>query len=202
MGDGSMNLPPGFQFCPTDEELITHFLYRKASRLPCHPNIPHLHFYRSDPSHLQGKAVVSGNRYYFFTQVGSKEINGGKTENGYWKAVDEEEEEEEEGEAIFSRGNKLLIGTKKHLVFFLGQPPSAIQTNWFMEQYHLPTSNITSSERKKWVLCRVHDGGEGNSQGFSHSSSGDNDEDGIELSCLDEMFFSLHDDLEDVTSPN
>ncbi|KAK4587667.1 hypothetical protein RGQ29_018896 [Quercus rubra] len=39
MGDGSVNLPPGFHFCPTDEELVLHFLLRKASLLPCHPGI-------------------------------------------------------------------------------------------------------------------------------------------------------------------
>lgn len=35
---GSVDLPPGFYFSPTDEELILHFLYSKAS-LPSHPNI-------------------------------------------------------------------------------------------------------------------------------------------------------------------
>lgn len=39
MESGSVKqLPPGFDFSPTDEELVLHFLYSKAS-LPCDPNI-------------------------------------------------------------------------------------------------------------------------------------------------------------------
>lgn len=37
--NATINLPPGFKFLPTDEELVLHFLYRKASLLPCNPNI-------------------------------------------------------------------------------------------------------------------------------------------------------------------
>lgn len=47
MGD-IVKLPPGFVFSPTDEELILHFLYSKASLISSHPNfIPDL-----DPSLL------------------------------------------------------------------------------------------------------------------------------------------------------
>lgn len=51
----SMNLPPGFRFFPTDEELVVHFLHRKASLLPCHPDvIPDLDLYPYDPWDLPG----------------------------------------------------------------------------------------------------------------------------------------------------
>lgn len=51
---GSVNLPPGFCFSPTDEELIVHFLYSKAS-LPFHPNImPDLDLSQLDPWELNG----------------------------------------------------------------------------------------------------------------------------------------------------
>lgn len=50
-----MNLPPGFRFFPTDEELVVHFLHRKASLLPCHPDvIPDLDLYPYDPWDLPG----------------------------------------------------------------------------------------------------------------------------------------------------
>ena len=55
MGDNNVNLPPGFRFCPTDEELVVHFLHRKASLLPCHPDvIPDLDLYPYDPWDLDG----------------------------------------------------------------------------------------------------------------------------------------------------
>lgn len=55
MCDRTINLPPGFQFLPTDEELVLHFLYPKASLLPCHPNIiPELNPQLYDPWQLNG----------------------------------------------------------------------------------------------------------------------------------------------------
>lgn len=59
MGDNNNmaneKLPPGFRFYPTDEELIVHFLHRKAALLPCHPDvIPDLDLYPYDPWELDG----------------------------------------------------------------------------------------------------------------------------------------------------
>lgn len=53
-----MNLPPGFEFCPTDQELALHFLYRKVLLLPSHPIIPHLNLRLLDPWQLNGKYVL------------------------------------------------------------------------------------------------------------------------------------------------
>lgn len=54
MAGGNVNLPPGFCFSPTDEELVHHFLYSKTS-LPCHPNIiPDLDVSMPDPWELNG----------------------------------------------------------------------------------------------------------------------------------------------------
>lgn len=55
MGDNNVNLPPGFRFYPTDEELVVHFLHRKVTVLPCHPDvIPDLGLYPYDPWQLDG----------------------------------------------------------------------------------------------------------------------------------------------------
>jgi len=58
MACGSVNLPPGFCFSPTDEELLLHFLYPKTS-LPCHPNIiPDLDLSLHHPWQLNGISLL------------------------------------------------------------------------------------------------------------------------------------------------
>lgn len=60
MEDASVNLPPGFFFSPTDEELVLHFLHCKASLIPCHPNIiPDLDLSLLDPWELNGMLKLS-----------------------------------------------------------------------------------------------------------------------------------------------
>ena len=44
-------------------------------------------------------------------------------------------------------------------------------------------------EYNKWVICRVYE------------RNGD-DDNGTELSCLDEVFLSLDDDLDEISLPN
>uniref|UniRef100_A0A6N2M9A2 NAC domain-containing protein n=1 Tax=Salix viminalis TaxID=40686 RepID=A0A6N2M9A2_SALVM len=53
----SPNLPPGFRFCPSDQELVLHFLHRKAALLPSHPYviIPDLDLYPYDPWQLEAE---------------------------------------------------------------------------------------------------------------------------------------------------
>nr|UBT01639.1 NAC transcription factor 35 [Litchi chinensis] len=198
MCDASVNLPPGFRFLPTDEELVLHFLHRKVSLLPCHPNIiPDIDPYLLDPWQLNGKAFSSGNQWYFFSQMMENRVTG----NGYWKQLDVEE-------PIFNGGGK-KVGLKKSLVFFIGEDPAGIETNWVMQEYQLCSSATAESDYKrkanrkldcyKWVLCRVYER-EGNSQSFYYGN--DDDDNGTELSCLDEMFLSLDDDLADISLPN
>ncbi|GMI67822.1 Arabidopsis NAC domain containing protein 104, xylem NAC domain 1 [Hibiscus trionum] len=198
MEDGSLvnQFPPGFRFCPTDEELVLHFLYPKSSLLPCCPNIiPDLHLHPLHPWELHGKALLSGKRYFFFSQTMENRV----LENGYWKQLDFEE-------PIFSAGSEKKIGVKKHYEFFIGEAPLGVKTNWLMQEYHLcnwGSGSALSSHYVyktkvdcRWVVCKVEEK-KGNAQSFSYS-----DEDGSELSCLDEMFLSLDDDVEDISSPN
>ncbi|KAJ9177823.1 hypothetical protein P3X46_012995 [Hevea brasiliensis] len=204
MGDySSLKLPPGFRFCPTDQELVLHFLYRKASLLPSHEIIPDLHhLHPLDPWNLHGKALSSGNQWYFFAHMMEFESQQQVTENGLWKQLDVQQ-------PIFSdSGNK--IGIKNYLVYYIGQHPAAIETNWMMHQYHLCNSSspkrIRKSDYHKWVLCRVYQSTENCCQSFNCTdecgNDEDDDDDGTELSCLDEMFLSLEDDLDDISLPN
>ncbi|KAJ9704111.1 hypothetical protein PVL29_005413 [Vitis rotundifolia] len=198
MEEGSINLPPGFQFYPTDEELVLDFLYRKASLLPCHPNIiPDLDSYVHDPWELNGKALSSGNQWYFFSQ----KTQDRATKNGYWKQLDIDE-------AIYTSAGK-KVGIKKYLLFYMGEAPEGIETNWIMQEYSLSNSGLgcTSYKRRagkkkldgvEWVLCRVYER-KSSQHGFWYD---EDDDDGTELSCLDEIFLSLDDDLDEISLPN
>ncbi|XP_047318479.1 NAC domain-containing protein 104-like [Impatiens glandulifera] len=200
MGDFS-KLPPGFHFYPTDEELIVHFLQRKASLLPFHPDlIPDLHHYPYNPWELHGKAMEEGNKWYFYSRRMSSNRS---TETGYWKSMGAEE-------PVFTDNN--IIGMKKYYVFCLGNANSSnedVKTNWIMQEFrlsdhHQTVNNASSSKRRssshskskskqdhsKLVLCRV----------YEHCDDDDNDN-GMELSCMDEVFLSL-DDLDEISYPN
>lgn len=194
MGDSkksNVNLPPGFRFYPTDEELVIHFLQRKAALLPCHPDvIPDLDLYPYDPWQLEGKALGEGNQWYFFSRRTQNRITG----NGYWKSIGVDE-------PITSANKK--VGMKKYLVFYSGEAPAGTKTSWIMQEYRLCDSGSTSrssSKRRgshstdysKWVICRVYE---------RSSDDGDGDGDGTELSCLDEIFLSL-DDFDEISLPN
>ncbi|WOL01550.1 hypothetical protein Cni_G10267 [Canna indica] len=196
MGEGS-NLPPGFRFFPSDEELVVHFLRRKAALLPCHPDIiPTVDVRRCDPWDLNGKALQGGDlNWYFFTQRSQNKATG----NGYWHTASADE-------TITS--NYMDVGVKKTYRYYLGEAPESIKTNWLMHEFQLLDAGLAAtssggsrrtkrgqprSESNKWVICRVYE-----SSGGSQSSFHD---DGSELSCLDEVFLSL-DDLDDISLPN
>lgn len=50
------NLPPGFRFHPTDEELVTHYLKKKATSAPLPVAIiAEVDLYKFDPWELPGK---------------------------------------------------------------------------------------------------------------------------------------------------
>nr|XP_009762859.1 PREDICTED: NAC transcription factor 25 isoform X2 [Nicotiana sylvestris] len=165
MGDNNVNLPPGFRFYPTDEELVVHFLHRKAALLPCHPDvIPDLDLYPYDPWDLDGKAMAEGNKWYFYSRRTQSRITG----NGYWKSLGLDE-------PIFSSSSCDKVGIKKYYAFYIGEPPEGVKTNW---------------DYSKWVICRVHE-----------RNCDNDDDDGTELSCLDEVFLSL-DDLDEISLPH
>ncbi|XP_059311257.1 NAC domain-containing protein 104-like [Lycium ferocissimum] len=194
MGDSNVNLPPGFRFYPTDEELVVHFLHRKAALLPCHPDvIPDLGLYPYDPWDLDGKAMAEGNKWYFYSRRTQSRI----TENGYWKSLGVDE-------PIFSSSSDDNVGMKKYYAFNIGEPPEGDKTNWVMQEFSLCDSSSasgssrSSSRRRshskidysKWVICRVYE-----------RNCDDDDDGGTELSCLDEVFLSL-DDLDEISLPH
>lgn len=58
--EAELNLPPGFRFHPTDEELVVHYLCRKVSYqcLPV-PIIAEVDLYKYNPWQLPGTVLKS-----------------------------------------------------------------------------------------------------------------------------------------------
>ncbi|KAH8950149.1 hypothetical protein BDL97_10G069500 [Sphagnum fallax] len=168
-------LPPGFRFHPTDEELVLHYLWRKVeSEVFTIPVIAEIDLYKFDPWELPGKAIFGEREWYFFSPRDRKYPNGVRPNraaaSGYWKATGTDK-------PIHTRnvnnnnmqqgpGQQQLreIGVKKSLVFYEGRPPKGIKTNWIMHEYRLlhgvcPASHnhkLGSLRLDNWVLCRIY----------------------------------------------
>lgn len=158
-------LPPGFRFHPTDEELILHYLRNRSTSIPCPVDIiAEVDIYKFDPWELPDKATHGDKEWYFFTPRDRKYPNGIRPNraagSGYWKATGTDK-------PIQNSTSNENIGVKKALVFYKGRPPKGVKTNWIMHEYRLAeaqTSNNyrplkfrnTSMRLDDWVLCRIY----------------------------------------------
>ncbi|CAN6213563.1 unnamed protein product [Urochloa humidicola] len=162
--EAELNLPPGFRFHPTDEELVAHYLCaRAAGRAPPVPIIAEVDLYRFDPWDLPERALFGRREWYFFTPRDRKYPNGSRPNraagDGYWKATGADK-------PIAHKGRTL--GIKKALVFYHGKPPRGVKTEWIMHEYRL--ADAGGARKKKpgsinsngslrlddWVLCRLY----------------------------------------------
>ncbi|KGN64646.1 NAC transcription factor 25 [Cucumis sativus] len=176
-----LQLPPGFRFHPTDEELVVHYLTRKLSSSPLPaPIIAELDLYKFDPWDLPSKAVFGKNEWYFFTPRERKYPNGARPNraaiSGYWKATGTDKPIMSCNYNNINNGSNnnngiQKVGVKKALVFYGGRPPKGVKTNWIMHEYrllHLPNNNpnllhphLTNPTKPSlklddWVLCRIY----------------------------------------------
>ncbi|CAD6239211.1 unnamed protein product [Miscanthus lutarioriparius] len=168
-------LPPGFRFHPTDEELILHYLRKRAAAAPCPaPVIAEVDIYKFDPWDLPAKAVFGEAEWYFFSPRDRKYPNGVRPNraagSGYWKATgtDKPITLSAAGASSESSSSRAMIGVKKALVFYQGRPPKGMKTSWIMHEYRLaealnaantyrPIRFKNSSMRlDDWVLCRIY----------------------------------------------
>ncbi|KAL4591250.1 hypothetical protein LXL04_004207 [Taraxacum kok-saghyz] len=162
--ESELNLPPGFRFHPTDEELIVHYLCRKSQTAevitgvaPPPPIIADIDLYKHDPWELPDLALFGTKEWYFFTPRDRKYPNGSRpnrvTGNGYWKATGADKPIKRKSDS------NRIVGIKKALVFYTGKGVKGIKTNWIMHEYRLPIPDTTTSKHSKlenWVLCRVY----------------------------------------------
>ncbi|ERM97194.1 hypothetical protein AMTRI_Chr01g126280 [Amborella trichopoda] len=166
------NLPPGFRFHPTDEELILHYLRNRAASNPCPVSIiAEVDIYKFDPWDLPAKAAFGEREWYFFSPRDRKYPNGERPNraaaSGYWKATGTDKpivRSSSNNNNNHNNEGKAIIGVKKALVFYKGRPPKGIKTNWIMHEYRLndPKSRPSILKLKgsmrldEWVLCRIY----------------------------------------------
>lgn len=161
------NLPPGFRFHPTDEELVVHYLKKKASSAPLPVAIiADVDLYKFDPWELPAKATFGEQEWYFFSPRERKYPNGARPNraatSGYWKATGTDK-------PVLTSNGAQKVGVKKALVFYGGKPPKGIKTNWIMHEYRLAENKVNNKPpgcdfgSKKnslrlddWVLCRIY----------------------------------------------
>lgn len=161
--EAELQLPPGFRFFPTEEELVVHYLSKKAASQPLPvPIIADVDLYKFDPWQLPDMALFGEKEWYFFTPRDRKYPNGSRPNRaagcGYWKATGADKPITSSAP---SKAVKQKVGVKKALVFYRGKPPNGAKTNWLMHEYRL--SDVSRPVRKKgnlrlddWVLCRIY----------------------------------------------
>lgn len=153
--EDQINLPPGFRFHPTDEELISHYLYKKVTDSGFSAiALGEADLNKCEPWDLPRKAKMGEKQWYFFCLRDKKYPTGLRTNRatvaGYWKATGKDKE--------IYRG-KNLVGMKKTLVFYRGRAPKGEKTDWVMHEYRLEGKfflhNLPQTAKSEWVICRV-----------------------------------------------
>ncbi|MFS7970855.1 putative transcription factor NAM family [Helianthus anomalus] len=150
-----IDLPPGFRFHPTDEELISHYLYPKVSNLNFVARaIGEVDLNKVEPWELPWRAKLGEQEWFFFSVRDRKYPTGSRTNRatsaGYWKATGKDKE-------IYKENS--LVGMKKTLVFYKGRAPKGEKTDWVMHEYRLDgkfsANNLVKSSKGEWVISRV-----------------------------------------------
>ncbi|VAI82082.1 unnamed protein product [Triticum turgidum subsp. durum] len=162
-----LELPPGFRFHPTDEEIIKFYVVPKVlDEAFVAAAIEDVNLNKYEPWELPEKAKMGEKEWYFYCRKDRKYPTGIRTNQaknaGYWKATGKDKE-------IF-HPPLTLIGMKKTLVFYKGRAPRGEKTNWIMHEYRLEsnkqlTSNpstatrtvtiTNASSKEQWVVCRI-----------------------------------------------
>ncbi|XP_074358750.1 protein CUP-SHAPED COTYLEDON 1-like [Apium graveolens] len=150
-------LPPGFRFHPTDEELITYYLLKKVldHNFTCRA-IAQVDLNKCEPWHLPEKAKMGEKDWYFYSLRDRKYPTGLRTnratEAGYWKATGKDRE-------IYNSKTSSLVGMKKTLVFYRGRAPKGEKTNWVMHEYRLDGKlayqYLSRNSKDEWVISRL-----------------------------------------------
>ncbi|KAK9275795.1 hypothetical protein L1049_023064 [Liquidambar formosana] len=162
--NGQSQVPPGFRFHPTEEELLHYYLRKKVASETIDLNvIRDVDLNKLEPWDIQEKCKIGStpqNDWYFFSHKDKKYPTGTRTNRataaGFWKATGRDK-------VICSSCKR--IGMRKTLVFYMGRAPHGQKSDWIMHEYRLDESNThntsasnavgDTSPEDGWVVCRV-----------------------------------------------
>ncbi|KAK1432667.1 hypothetical protein QVD17_09565 [Tagetes erecta] len=145
----TLHMPIGYRFCPTDEEIIIHYLRPKVLSFPL-PATAIMHsqdLLLHHPAHLPGDPK---EKRYFFNKQGLSQPASNPA--GYWKPVVKNGNTHK---LILATGCNHPIGFKKTFVFyeFSDHRKSGSRTSWMLQQfcllYTLPTN------MQEWMVCSI-----------------------------------------------
>ncbi|KAM7280334.1 hypothetical protein ACFE04_007468 [Oxalis oulophora] len=165
--NGQSQVPPGFRFHPTEEELLHYYLRKKVACEKIDLDvIQEVDLNKLEPWDIQEKCKIGStpqNDWYFFSHKDKKYPTGTRTNRatavGFWKATGRDK-------LIYSGFKR--IGSRKTLVFYKGRAPHGQKSDWIMHEYRLDEnttnsdtnacnsiSESSSSSEDGWVVCRV-----------------------------------------------
>ncbi|KAF6143745.1 hypothetical protein GIB67_041249 [Kingdonia uniflora] len=161
--NGQSQVPPGFRFHPTEEELLHYYLKKKVAYEKIDLDvIRDVDLNKLEPWDIQERCKIGStpqNDWYFFSHKDKKYPTGTRTNRattaGFWKATGRDK-------VIYS--NFKRIGMRKTLVFYRGRAPHGQKSDWIMHEYRLDDNtadtNVSNSigeatQEDGWVVCRV-----------------------------------------------
>ncbi|KAI4348355.1 hypothetical protein L6164_009088 [Bauhinia variegata] len=153
--NGGLKLPIGYRFCPTDEELVIHYLKRKALAQPLPASvIPEFDVLQTDPRGLPGVGDLKERRYFFSNRRDHAygNISRRAAGSGYWKYTGKDKK------IVVSASNK-LVGIRKTLVFCEGKRSHVTNFRWIMHELRLVVSASASypcqMSVSDWAVYRI-----------------------------------------------
>ncbi|KAK7336236.1 hypothetical protein VNO77_16772 [Canavalia gladiata] len=155
-------LPVGYRFKPTEEELITCYLMKKVKNQPLpHRTILEVNVYEHSPKELVGKYLLRREcEWFFFSPRNRKYPNGSRPDrsarDGYWKMTGCDTE-------IMINGVK--AASRKNLDYYTGSHKQGQKTNWKMQEYVLEEDATSSGFKRdndriklnEWVICKIYE---------------------------------------------
>ncbi|XP_050203851.1 uncharacterized protein LOC126653898 [Mercurialis annua] len=141
------NLPVGWRFQPTNEELLDHYLKKKRLGLPIHGiDIQELQIFNCNPLDLLDGKSSNEERYFFC--IREFYLKNGRNQRkrtagaGYWKRTGE-------SQSVISEESDEEIGTKRIFVYHTPNP-----TKWVIHEYEY-TAQLHSPIKGDFVLCKL-----------------------------------------------